>query len=63
MQTHGARDCRCGDVGSAFYDALVFEAKRRGLGNAAHSFDEGKGPIRILRTTQYASNIKLPGRV
>ncbi|KAK9899800.1 hypothetical protein P389DRAFT_4199 [Cystobasidium minutum MCA 4210] len=49
--THGARDCRCGDIGSAFYDALVFEAKRRGLGNAAHTFGEGKGPIRIHRTT------------
>lgn len=38
-------------MGSAFYEALVFEAKRRGLGNAAPTFGDGKGPIRIHRTT------------
>ena len=50
--THGARDCRCGDVGASYYEALVKEAKRRRVGHAAQLFKEGSGPIRIHRTTQ-----------
>ena len=30
--THGARDCRCADIGEPLYQALVKEARRRKLG-------------------------------
>ncbi|KAL7009310.1 hypothetical protein EMMF5_000940 [Cystobasidiomycetes sp. EMM_F5] len=49
--THRQRDCRCGDVGSAFYSALIRELRKRQLGNEATEFDQGSGPIRVHRTT------------
>ncbi|GAA5854128.1 hypothetical protein JCM8547_008239 [Rhodosporidiobolus lusitaniae] len=44
--THSSRDCRCGDFGEPLYQALVREAKRRGLGG---ELKEGEKGVRIAR--------------
>ncbi|ORY89767.1 Sucrase/ferredoxin-like-domain-containing protein [Leucosporidium creatinivorum] len=46
--THGARDCRCADLGEPLYQALVKEAKRRRLGGEMGDPEAQEG-VRIAR--------------